>query len=94
MRTVIADGDSVTPEHAGRLTDGTVFDTSRAPVAEGARLAETSPDREYTPLTVEVGGGRVVEGTEEGPAGPEVGETTTLTISQRAYGERDAGVRG
>ena len=29
---MIADGDSVTPEYAGRLTDGTVFDTSRPPM--------------------------------------------------------------
>ena len=38
---MIADGDSVTPKYASRLTDGTVFDTSRAPVAEEAGLAET-----------------------------------------------------
>ena len=65
---MIADGDSVTPEYAGRLTDGTVFDISRASVAEEAGLTEAQPDRGYTPLTVEAGAGRVIEGTEEGPS--------------------------
>jgi len=43
MRMVIADGDSVTPEYAGRLTDGTVFDTFRTSVAEEAGWPRRSP---------------------------------------------------
>ncbi|CCQ36603.1 FKBP-type peptidylprolyl isomerase [Natronomonas moolapensis 8.8.11] len=84
----IATGDSVTLEYTGRLDDETVFDTSREAVAEEAGLAEAQPDREYTPLTVDVGAEQVIEGMEEGLVGLEAGETTTLTIPpEKAYGE-------
>ena len=84
----IATGDAVTIEYTGRLDDGTVFDTSRESVAEEAGLAEAQPDREYTPLTVEVGAGQVIEGMEDGLIGLEAGETETLTIPpEKAYGE-------
>ena len=84
----ITTGDSVTLEYTGKLDDGTVFDTSKESVAEDAGLADAQPDREYTPLTVEVGGGQVIEGMEEGLVGLEAGETETLTIPpEKAYGE-------
>jgi FKBP-type peptidyl-prolyl cis-trans isomerase 2 len=79
----------VTLEYTGRLDDETVFDTSREAVAEEAGLAEAQPDREYAPLTVDVGAEQVIEGMEEGLVGLEAGETTTLTIPpEKAYGER------
>jgi len=79
----------VTLEYTGRLDDETVFDTSRETVAEEAGLAEAQPDREYAPLTVEVGAEQVIEGMEEGLVGLEAGETTTLTIPpEKGYGER------
>jgi FKBP-type peptidyl-prolyl cis-trans isomerase 2 len=85
----IAAGDSVTLEYTGLLDDGAVFDTSRESVAEEAGLAEANPDREYTPLTVEVGSEQVIEGMEEGLVGLEAGEQTTLSIPpEKAYGER------
>ena len=84
----ITTGDSVTLEYTGKLDDGTVFDTSKQSVAEEAGLAEAQPDREYTPLTVDVGAGQVIEGMEEGLVGLEAGETETLTIPpEQAYGE-------
>ncbi|MEF8779489.1 MAG: peptidylprolyl isomerase [Haloferacaceae archaeon] len=84
----ITTGDSVTIEYIGRLDDGTVFDTSREDVAEEAGIAEAQPDREYEPLTVEVGAEQVIEGMEEGLVGLEAGETTTLSIPpEKAYGE-------
>lgn len=84
----ITTGDSVTLEYTGKLDDGTVFDTSKESVAQEAGLAEAQPDREYTPLTVEVGGGQVIEGMDEGLVGLEAGETETLTIPpEKAYGE-------
>ena len=84
----ITTGDSVTFEYTGKLDDGTVFDTSKRSVAEEAGLAEAQPDREYAPLTVEVGAGQVIEGMEEGLIGLEAGETDTLTIPpEQAYGE-------
>jgi len=84
----IATGDSVTFEYTGRLDDGTVFDSSRESDAQEAGLAEAQPDREYAPLTVEVGTGEVIEGMEEGLIGLDEGETKTLEIPpEKAYGE-------
>jgi FKBP-type peptidyl-prolyl cis-trans isomerase 2 len=84
----IATGDSVTLEYTGRLDDETVFDTSREAVAEETGLAEAQPDREYAPLTVEIGAEQVIEGMEEGLIGLEAGETETLSIPpEKAYGE-------
>jgi FKBP-type peptidyl-prolyl cis-trans isomerase 2 len=84
----IATGDSVTLEYTGRLDDETVFDTSRESVAEETGLAEAQPDRDYAPLTVEVGAEQVIEGMEEGLIGLEAGETETLSIPpEKAYGK-------
>jgi len=84
----IETGDSVTLEYTGRLDDDTVFDTSRRSVAEETGLAEAQPDREYAPLTVDIGDEQVIEGMEEGLIGLEAGETDTLTIPpEKAYGE-------
>ena len=84
----IASGDSVTFEYTGRLDDGTVFDTSRESTADEAGLAEKMPDREFTPLTVEVGAEQVIEGMDEGLVGLEEGESATLEIPpEEAYGE-------
>jgi len=84
----IADGDSVTIEYTGRLTDGTVFDTSQRSVAEEAGLDQAQPDRDYDPLTVTVGEGRVIEGLEEALVGMESGEEQTVTLPPgKAYGE-------
>ena len=84
----ITTGDDVTFEYTGRLDDGTVFDSSRESVAEDAGLVEAQPDREYAPLTVEVGSGQVIEGMEEGLLGMDDGETETIEIPpEKAYGE-------
>jgi FKBP-type peptidyl-prolyl cis-trans isomerase 2 len=83
----IATGDSVTIEYTGRLDDGSVFDTSRESVAEETGLAAQQPDREYGPLTVEIGEGRVIEGLEDALVGQEQGGTPTVAIPpEKAYG--------
>jgi FKBP-type peptidyl-prolyl cis-trans isomerase 2 len=82
-------GDSVTVEFTGRLKDGTVFDTSRESVAEETGLADAQPDRNYDPLTVEVGQGRVIQGLEEALVGLDEGATPTVTVPpEKGYGER------
>jgi len=84
----IATGDSVTFEYVGRLDDETVFDTSRKSVAQEAGLAEAQPDREYDPLTVDIGPQQVIEGMEEGLIGLDKGETKTIEIPpEKGYGE-------
>ncbi|GAD53604.1 FKBP-type peptidyl-prolyl cis-trans isomerase SlyD [Halarchaeum acidiphilum MH1-52-1] len=84
----ITDGDTVTFEYTGRLDDGTVFDTSREDVAAEAGLAEAQPERDYDPLTVEVGAGKVIDGMEDGLRGLEADESDTLEIPpEEAYGE-------
>ncbi|KAB1189890.1 peptidylprolyl isomerase [Haloferax sp. MBLA0076] len=84
----IESGDAVSLEYVGKLPDGTVFDTSRQDVAEEAGLAESQPDRDYEPLTVEVGAGTVIEGLDEALVGMEVGDEESIEIPpEKAYGE-------
>jgi len=57
---------------------------------------EAQPDREYAPLTVEIGDEQIIEGMEEGLIGLEAGETETPTIPpEKAYGEpSDENIQG
>jgi FKBP-type peptidyl-prolyl cis-trans isomerase 2 len=83
----IARGDTVTIEYVGRLQDGSVFDTSRADIAESTDL-DHHPDRDHDPLTVEIGAGRIIEGLEDGLVGLEVGDETTIVVDpDDGYGD-------
>ena len=84
----IESGDEVTFEYIGRLTDGTVFDTSRAEVAEEEGLMEQDPKRDFEPLTVEAGAGTVISGLDESLLGMDEGDRETFTYEpEQAYGE-------
>ena len=64
-------GDMVTVEYTGSLTDGTVFDSNV----------------NATPLTFIIGQGRVIKGLEEGVTGMSQGDTKTVNIQvDKAYG--------
>jgi peptidylprolyl isomerase len=67
-------GDTVKVHYHGRLTDGTVFDSS-----EGRE-----------PLEFEVGGGMVIKGFDNGLMGMAIGDKKTVEIAvDEAYGPKD-----
>ncbi len=69
----VKNGDTVKVHYHGRLTDGTIFDSS-----EGRE-----------PLEFEVGGGAVIPGFETGVMGMSVGDKKTILIPvEQAYGNR------
>ncbi len=73
----IANGQTAVVHYTGRLTDGTVFDSS---VTRG------------TPFEFPLGAGMVIKGWDLGVLGMKVGEARVLTIpSDLGYGERGAG---
>ena len=82
----ITTGDTITIEYVGRHEDGTVFDTSREAVAADADLPT---DREFSPLTVEVGSGQIIDGLDRALEGLSEGDVDEITIPPaEAYGER------
>lgn len=65
-------GDTVQVHYTGRLSDGTVFDSSL----------------EREPLEFQVGAGMVIEGFDTAVSGMTVGETKTVVIPpEQAYGD-------
>lgn len=84
----ITDGDSVTIEYTGKMDDGTVFDTSLESVAKEEGLDDPEADREFQPLTFEIGAGQIIPGLEDGLRGKEEGDSPTVEISpEDGYGE-------
>ena len=70
-------GQRVTVHYEGRLSDDTVFDSSRP---------------RGRPFSFTIGAGQVIKGWEQGVAGMKIGELRSLTIpADLAYGEAGAG---
>ncbi len=70
-------GDTVSVHYSGRLSDGTVFDSS-----EGRE-----------PLTFVVGSGQVIPGFDQGVVGMSPGDTRTIDIpAHQAYGAYQDGL--
>ncbi|BCA80624.1 peptidylprolyl isomerase [Desulfuromonas sp. AOP6] len=66
-------GDSIKVHYAGRLEDGTAFDSSKG----------------GEPLSLTLGQGEVIPGFDEAIVGMQVGESKTITIgAEQAYGPR------
>ena len=65
-------GDKISVHYTGKLTDGTLFDSSA----------------EREPLEFEIGSGMVIKGFDEGVTGMSVGEKKTVHIpAAEAYGD-------
>lgn len=72
--SVAKKGDKVKVHYTGKLTDGTVFDSSR----------------EREPLEFEIGGGQMIAGFDKAVDGMEVGQSKTAKFaSEDAYGEKN-----
>lgn len=86
---VVEKGNTVTVDYIGKLTDGTVFDTSIESIAK--ENGKYSTGRDYTAgLTFEAGAGQMIAGFDQGVIGMKIGETKTVEIAPKnAYGERD-----
>lgn len=84
----ISKGDSVEVEYTGRMDDGSVFETSREPIAKEAGLVDAEADQDYRPLSVEVGASQIITGLENALVGLEKGSEATISIPpEDGYGE-------
>ena len=79
-------GDTVSVHYLGRFPGGKVFDTSMEKEAQNAGLF--NPARDYKPLQVILGTGKVIQGFEEALIGMRVNEEKEVVIPpEKAYGK-------
>jgi len=83
-------GKKVKVNYTGKLTNGTVFDTSVE--AEAKKSNTYNEKRPYEPIEFTLGNGEVIPGWDEGISMMKVGGKARLVIpSKIGYGERGAG---
>ncbi|MFZ4740936.1 MAG: FKBP-type peptidyl-prolyl cis-trans isomerase [Bacteroidales bacterium] len=83
-------GKTVKVNYTGKLTNGTVFDTSVE--AEAKKSNTYNEKRPYEPIEFPLGQGQVIPGWDEGISMMKVGGKAKLIIpSKIGYGERGAG---
>ena len=79
-------GDTVSVHYLGRYPGGKVFDTSMEKEAKSAGLY--NPARDYKPLLVILGAGKVIRGFDEALIGMKVNEEKEVVIPpEKAYGK-------
>jgi peptidylprolyl isomerase len=79
-------GDTVSVHYLGRYPGGRIFDTSMEKEAKSAGLY--SPARDYKPLQVILGAGKVIQGFDEALIGMKVNEEKEVVIPpEKAYGK-------
>jgi peptidylprolyl isomerase len=85
----VKSGDWVSVNYVGRYTNGTVFDTSNATLAEESGIY--NPARIYEPLVFQVGQPGLIQGFSDAVIGMKVNETKNVTIPpEKAYGAYNA----
>jgi peptidylprolyl isomerase len=83
---VVQIGDNISVNYTGMLEDETVFDTSKADVAQKNGIYNSL--RDYKPLSFVAGAGQMIDGFDAAVIGMKVGEEKTVTIPpEEAYGE-------
>lgn len=84
---VAANGDTVSVNYIGKLTNGSLFDTS---IREEAVKAGFALRPSYEPLTFKVGAGQMIAGFDAGVVGMKEGEEKVVTLPpEQAYGEKN-----
>ena len=74
----IQKGDFIRLSFTGRLTDGTVFDTTDEKIAKESGIYDE--EKKYSPMVVIVGSGFLVEGLEEDLIGKKAGYSGKVKI--------------
>jgi FKBP-type peptidyl-prolyl cis-trans isomerase SlyD len=83
----IQKGDFIRLSFTGRLADGSVFDTTDEKVAKESGIYEE--EKKYSPMTVIVGSGFLVEGLEEDLIGKKAGYKGKAEVEPaRGFGDR------
>jgi len=87
---VVKAGDTVSVNYVGRFSNGTVFDTSNATIAQANGIY--NPARSYTPFSFVVGANTTIKGFDQAVIGMKLNETrTNITIApENAYGVYNA----
>jgi|SRR5713101_4007886 len=79
-------GDTVSVHYLGRYPGGKVFDTSMEKEAKSAGLY--NPARDYKPLQLIIGTGKVIQGFDEALVGMKINEEKEVVIPpEKAYGK-------
>jgi peptidylprolyl isomerase len=82
-------GDTVSVDYVGTYTNGTIFDTSNATIAQAS--GAYNPARAYTPFSFVAGSNDTIKGFDEAVMGMKLNETKNVTVPpEKAYGEFNA----
>ncbi len=83
----IEKGDFIRLSFTGRLTDGTVFDTTDEKIAKESGIYDE--EKKYSPMVVIVGSGFLVEGLEEDLIGKKAGYSGKVKVEPaKGFGDR------
>ena len=86
---VVKNGDNVSVDYILTLSNGQVYDTSMASVAQAAGIY--NPASNYEPLTFQIGSSSVIDGFNDAVIGMTVGETKNVTVPpEKGYGAYNA----